>query len=167
MSKKLIVFYSWSGNTKAVASYISEKTGAELLELKAREDEYPVSYQQCISRVAKYGRQYEPELVNDVPELVEYDTVFVGSPCWWGTIANPLRTFLHQNNLTGKIIVPFMTHGTSKLHIQDLEVLCPDSRIVRGLGIYNRYQVDTWENNVSNMGDYKSLVDDWLKQIDV
>ena len=166
MSKKLVVFYSWSGNTKSVAEYISKRTGAELLELKVREDEYPRFYHQCLSRVAKYGKTYEPELVNDVPELTVYDTIFAGSPCWWGTIANPLRSFLHQNDLSGKTIAPFMTHGTSGLRIQDIRGICPGSRITKGLGIFNEYQVSTRENRVSNMGDYKVQVDAWLVQIE-
>lgn len=43
MSDKLVVFYSWGDNTKAVAEYISEKTGADILELKVR-NEYPSEY---------------------------------------------------------------------------------------------------------------------------
>lgn len=166
MSKQLVVFYSWSGNTKAVAEYIREQTGADLLELQVKKDEYPKYYHQCVSRVAKYGRTYEPVLVNNVPDLTVYDTIFIGSPCWWGSIANPLRTFLHENDLSGKILAPFMTHGTSGLHIQEIKRICPDSRIVTGLGIYNDYQVTKRENKVSNMGDYRSQVDFWLKEIE-
>ncbi|WP_425314972.1 hypothetical protein [Veillonella montpellierensis] len=33
--------------------------------------------------------------------------MYVGAPCWWGTITNPLRTFLHQNDLLGKTVAPF------------------------------------------------------------
>ena len=87
MAKKLVVFYSWSDHTRAVAAYLAEQTGADLLELRVREGEYPSNYAQCVSRAAKYGRRYEPELLNAVPDLRAYGTVFVGSPCWWGTIA--------------------------------------------------------------------------------
>lgn len=167
MSKKLVVFYSWSGYTGKVAAYICERTGAVLLELQVNEDEYPRTYQQCVSRVAKHGKGYEPALVNPLPNLTVYDTVFVGSPCWWGTISGPLRSFLHQNDLSGKTIAPFMTHGTSGLRLLEIETLCPDSRITRGLGIFNSYQVSNRENSVSNLGNYKALVDAWLEQLEV
>ena len=165
MAKKLVVFYSWSDHTRAVAAYLAEQTGADLLELRVREGEYPSNYAQCVSRAAKYGRRYEPELLNAVPDLRAYGTVFVGSPCWWGTIAHPVRTFLHQNDLTGKTIALFMTHGTSGLRVQEVPALCPDARVVEGLGIYNRYQVSTREPAVSNLGDFRAQADAWLARI--
>ena len=78
-----------------------------------------------------------------------------------------MRTFLHQSNLTGKTIVPFMTHGTSGLHIADIKGLCPDSKILEGLGIYNCYQVSTTVYKPENMGDFHPLVDAWLQRINL
>lgn len=108
--KKLVVYYSWGNNTKAVAEYISQRLDADLLELKPKEA-YPTDYNACVSKVGRDGKNFEPELSTAIPDLSSYDTIFAGSPCWWGTIANPLRTFLHQNDFSGKTIVPFMTHG--------------------------------------------------------
>ena len=99
-------------------------------------------------------------------DVKKYKVIFAGSPCWWGTIANPLRTFLHSYDFAGKVIAPFMTHGTSGLHVQDIKSLCPGSKVLNGIGIYNKYQVDTSVNTVSNMGDYKAQVGLWLKNMD-
>ena len=140
--KKLVVYYSWGNNTKAVAEYISQRLDADLLELKPKEA-YPTDYNACVSKVGRDGKNFEPELSTAIPDLSSYDTIFAGSPCWWGTIANPLRTFLHQNDFSGKTIVPFMTHGTSGLHVQDVEKLCPGAKIRKGHGIFNTYQVTT------------------------
>jgi len=162
MAKKtLVVYYSWGNNTKAVGEYIAEKLGADSLELKTKTP-YPTDYNDCVSQVGREGAKYEPELSTIIPDLTEYDMVFVGAPCWWGTIANPLRTFLHQNDLGGKTIIPFMTHGTSGLHVQDVKKLCPDSKVLSGLGIYNCYQVTTRTNTAANMGNYKEQVNRWL-----
>ena len=165
MSDKLVVFYSWGDNTKAVAEYISEKTGADIFELKVK-DAYPSDYDACVNKVGRDGKQYEPVLVNESIDIKNNKMIFAGSPCWWGTIANPLRTFLHSYDFAGKIIAPFMTHGTSGLHVQDIKKLCPEARVQSGLGIYNKYQVSTSINSVSNMGDYKSQVDVWLGKIE-
>ncbi len=165
MAKNILVaYYSWGENTKAVAEYIADKIGAELLELKVKKP-YPVDYDACVSQVGRDGKNYEPELSVQIPDLAAYDVVFAGSPCWWGTIANPMRTFLHQNNFAGKTVIPFMTHGTSGLRIQDVKKLCPDSNVLRGCGIFNQYQVSTKINTPANMGNYKIEIDRWLKEL--
>lgn len=162
--KKLVVFYSWGGNTKEAALHIAKRTDADLLELKVKED-YPGDYDACVSQVRRDGAKYEPELSTLIPDLDEYDVIFAGSPCWWGTIANPLRTFLHQSNLSGKTIIPFMTHGTSGLNVRDISALCPHSRVLPGHGIFNRYQVSAFTNTPKNMGDFKTDIDKWLESI--
>lgn len=162
--RMLVAFYSWEGNTKAVAEYIKSKTGADIYEIKTSEA-YPKDWNECVSYVGKLGKNHEPELIGEMPDVSQYDVVFIGSPCWWGTIANPVRTFLHKVDLKGKTIAPFMTHGSSGRRLQEMKKLCPESTVLEGLGIYNRYQVETKENSIDNLGDYKTEVDKWLKSI--
>lgn len=162
--KILVAFYSWGNNTKAVAEYISGRLGADLLELRTKEA-YPADYSACVRKVGRDGAAFEPELDVEIPDLSGYDMVFVGSPCWWGTIAGPLRTFLHQNDFTGKTIFPFMTHGTSGLHVQEIAKLCPGADVRKGHGIFNAYQVSTRKNTPENMGDYRADIDRWLRKI--
>lgn len=162
--KKLVVFYSWGENTKAVAEHIQRKTDADILELKVI-DEYPSDYQECIKRVRQEGRSYAVELKNEMPNLTKYKTIFVGSPCWWGTIASAMRTFLTTYDFTGKTIAPFMTHGTSGLCIQEIKSLCAGANIMEGLSIFNEYQVSTVKNDLKNMKNYEIQTDKWLKRI--
>lgn len=164
MRNRLVVYYSWGNNTKAVAEYLSQRLGADLLELKPKEA-YPTDYDACVRKVGRDGAAYEPELEGEKPDLSSYDVVFVGSPCWWGTIANPVRTFLHQNDFSGKTVVPFMTHGTSGLHVQDVAKLCPGAKVLNGHGIFNSYQVSTKKNAPENMGNYQADIDRWLRKI--
>lgn len=103
MRKSLVAYYSWGNNTRAVAEYIAQKTGSDILELVPDRD-YTTDYNTCVSMVGRDGRNSEPELKSPVPELAAYDVIYAGSPCWWGSIANPLRTFLHRNDFTGKEI---------------------------------------------------------------
>ena len=161
MTNYLVAYYSWGGNTKAVAEYLAGKLGADLLEL-IPEKPYPVGYDACVRQV---GRDGSGSLSTQIPDLSDYDTVFVGSPCWWGTIANPLRTFLHQNDFTGKTVIPFMTHGTSGLHVRDVARLCPRAEVREGHGIFNCYQVSTIRNTPDNMGDYRKDIDQWLQKL--
>lgn len=164
--KILVAWYSWSGYTKAVAEYIAQKLEADRLELRTK-DAYPMDYDACVRKVGRDGAAYEPELDGDILDLSRYDTVFVGSPCWWGTIANPLRTFLHQNNFAGKTVIPFMTHGTSGLHVQDVAGLCPGADVMQGYGIFNCYQVTTKQKTPENIGNYRAEVNQWLATINL
>ncbi|MFQ8807325.1 MAG: flavodoxin [Alistipes indistinctus] len=52
--------------------------------------------------------------------------MFVGSPCWWYTIAPPVATFLSSYDLSGKTIAPFMTHEGSRMgHSEaDIKTVC-------------------------------------------
>ena len=84
---------------------------------------------------------------------------------WWGTIANPVRTFLHQNDFSGKTVVPFIPHGTSGLYVQDVTKLCPGAKVLNGHGIFNSYQVSTKKNAPENMENYQADIDRWLGKI--
>jgi Flavodoxin len=54
---------------------------------------------------------FEPPLNAQVPELARYQTVFLGFPVWGETAPPPIRSFLSSHDLTGKTVIPFITHG--------------------------------------------------------
>ncbi|MCS2958921.1 hypothetical protein NXX53_21800 [Bacteroides salyersiae] len=58
-----------------------------------------------------------------------------------------------------------MTNGTSGKRLQDVKKLCTGATVLDGLSIYNRYQVETKVNTPDNMGDWKTAVDEWLKNV--
>ncbi|MDR1498975.1 MAG: hypothetical protein LBS34_01660 [Rickettsiales bacterium] len=109
--KILVVYYSWGGNTKDLATKIQKKTGGDIFEL-IQENPYPSTYDETI-KVAKsdVDSDFTPPLKGKVNNIEKYDVIFLGSPVWWGTIAPAVKTFLSENDLGGKIIVPFVSHG--------------------------------------------------------
>lgn len=70
-------------------------------------------------------------------DIDAYDVVFVGSPCWWGTVAPPVATFLAAYDWSGKTVAPFMTHGGSRMgrSEDDIEKLCPGATLLGGLPV--------------------------------
>lgn len=162
--KILVAYYSWGGNTKAVGDYIAQKLDVDVLQIEPAQA-YPADYDACVREVGRQGKDYEPELKPTQTNVNDYDIIFVGTPCWWGTIANPLRTFLHRNLFEGKTVIPFMTNGTSGKRLQEVKKLCTGAAVLDGLSIYNRYQVETKVNTPDNMGDWKAEVDEWLKTV--
>lgn len=69
--------------------------------------------------------------------MSKYDTIFVGSPNWWGTISSPIRTFLSDAELAGKSIAPFMTHEGSRMGraVEDIKSICPKSKVLEPLAV--------------------------------
>lgn len=48
-----------------------------------------------------------------VPNMAEYDVVFVGFPIWWYVAPRIIETFLESYDFSGKTVVPFCTSGGS------------------------------------------------------
>lgn len=126
-----------NGNTVVIANNIQEMTGGDLFQL-ITDKVYPADYDATTDLAQKEQRAKERPTLKSQPEnLAEYDVIFLGYPNWWGTIPMALFTFLENNDLSGKIIIPFCTHEGSGLgdSQRDIAKLCPKSKIVDGLAI--------------------------------
>ena len=122
MKKLLIVYYSWSnGNTERIAKTLQRIAGGDLLRIDTAAP-YTGSY----DAVVEQG--FEPALKPLGTNLAGYDVIAVGTPTWWYTMAPAVKTFLHENDLTGKTVVPFMTNGGWPGHvIRDMKSACADA----------------------------------------
>ena len=148
------------GNTAIVAEMIAEQTGADLFEVLPVDDHYPMTYAE-LTDVAKQeqNENARPEYDGEVPDLTQYDTVFVGAPVWWGDWPMIMYTFFENNAdaLSGKTMIPFSTHEGSGLSGFDkkLAEVCPDSTISEGLAIRG--------NDTQNDQDaVRNSVNEWL-----
>lgn len=114
-SKTLVVYFSAEGHTKAVAEQIVELTGADIHRIEAA-DPYAANPYDDSDRIQREAyNDLRPEVANllDKEVIAKYDTIFVGSPCWWHQPAMVVCTFLEAYDLKGKIIVPFFTYGAT------------------------------------------------------
>ncbi|MDR3728741.1 MAG: flavodoxin [Oscillospiraceae bacterium] len=117
----LVVYYSASGNTEAVAGYIAEATGGDLFAITPAEP-YTSDDLNWTDENSRVSREYADESLRDV-ELTttevenwdSYDTVFIGYPIWWGIAAWPTDSFVEANDFTGKTVIPFCTSSSSGL----------------------------------------------------
>ncbi len=137
-SKVLIVYYSHSGNTRKVAREIHKVVGGDLVGIEPLEP-YPNDYSTLVEQAKRELHSgFMPELDQGPVNVESYDTVFVGSPNWWHTIAPPVITFLSRADLSGKTIIPFITHGGggSGRSVSDIANLCPHATVLEGLSVY-------------------------------
>lgn len=152
----LILFYSRSGNTRTFAKEIQRRTGGELVELAPVED-YPADYNACTAQAKKeLAAGVFPDIRPVSANLADYDVIFVGSPNWWSSWSCPVRTFLHQNALEGKTVIPFNTNGGGGWGhmLADLKKFCPKAKIREGLELSG--------GSVAGAG---GKIDSWLKSM--
>ena len=135
--KMLVLYYSQTGNTKAVAEEIANKLGADIEEITMLEP-YDPDFQATIDRCMKDREQgILPEIQPVKADLANYDVIFLGFPVWFGTYAPPVITYLNNADLSGKKIVPFCTFGSGGLEssVKDLVAAEPGAEVLPGYGV--------------------------------
>ncbi len=117
--KVLVVYYSATGSTAAVAKTIAETMKADTFELKPVKpySDDDLNWSNNNSRVAKEHDNPNSRNVQLTATTVDnwksYDTVFIGYPIWWGIAAWPVDGFVKANDFTGKTVIPFCTSSSS------------------------------------------------------
>lgn len=117
--KTLVVYYSATGSTKAVANYIADATGGDLFELEPVEP-YTDEDLDWTNDDSRVSREHDDESLRDV-ELVsttvdnfgEYTELVLCYPIWWSVSAWPVNQFVKSNDFTGKTIIPVCTSASS------------------------------------------------------
>ena len=119
------------GNVQQIAGWVQEETGGDLFSIRVT-DPYPSDWDECLARAnQERGDDARPELVENVENLDQYDTVFLGYPNWWYGVPMALLTFLEQNDLSGKQVYLFCSHGTGGLanSVEIITTAAPDAVI--------------------------------------
>ena len=166
--KMLVLYYSQTGNTKAVAEEIANKLGADIEEITMA-DPYDPDFQATIDRCLKEREQEILPTINPVKaDLANYDVIFLGYPVWFGTYAPPVITFLNDADFSGKKIVPFCTFGSGGLEssVKDLVAAEPNAEVLPGYGV-RAARLDAMPKEVDNFlkasgfleGEYTQLAD--------
>jgi len=135
--KVLIVYLSRTNNTKAIAEIIQDQVGGTLVALEL-EKPYPENYQATVQQVAQENETgYLPPLKTKIDSIEKYNTVFVGFPTWGMQLPPPMKSFLKQYDLSGKMVVPFNTNGGYGIgsSFQTVKQLCPNSNVLEGFTI--------------------------------
>lgn len=135
--RMLVLYYSQTGNTKAVAEEIQSQTGAHI-EAISIEEPYDGTFEQTIARcLEERDKGILPTMRKLKHNPSRYDVVFIGYPVWFGTYAPPIASLARRYNFDEKTVVPFCTFGSGGLNTSaaDLEKALPNSRVERGYGV--------------------------------
>lgn len=146
-AKVLVAFFSRSGNTRVIAGQLARAQRADLFEIVPAEA-YPEDYRQTVDLAKRQtDAGEEPALRTLVTAIARYPTVFLGFPIWGMTAPPPIRSFLAQHVLTGKMVVPFITHGGygTGQSLQVLKRMAPDAKIAEAFVMQSDQERDTFE----------------------
>jgi len=138
MEKKLVAYFSASGVTKKAAERIASQTGADLFEIRPvkpySKADLDWTNKNSRSTLEMKEKDSRVEIAERVPDIKQYDEIFLGFPIWWGVAPHIINSFLEQYDLTGKIISPFATSGGSGYgHTnKELEASAPGAKINPG-----------------------------------
>lgn len=124
--KMLVVYYSWTnGNTEKIAGQLADACNADIERIETVEP-YPEDYDETVEQGRReIDEGFEPEIEPLEHDVDDYDVIAIGTPTWWYTMAPAVRSFLSENDLSGKTVVPFMTNGGwPGSVIDDIEAAC-------------------------------------------
>ena len=156
----LVVYYSATGNTKAVGDVIAQYTDADTFEIipVVEYTDEDLDWTQKNSRV---NLEHEDESLQDialvstiVDNFDSYDTVFIGYPIWWREAAWVVNHFVKDNDFTGKTVIPFCTSSSSDLGES-------------GMHLAEMAGTGNWQEGIRFSGDAEeSEVTEWLDGLD-
>ena len=136
--KILIAYFTWSGNTQGVAYEIQKQTGADIFEITP-EKSYSEDYNTVLREAQRdQHRKARPKLRGRVKNFADYDVIMLGYPNWWASIPAPVATFLEEYDFSGKIIMPFCSHGGGRFgqSLTAIAKLAPNAVITDGLSVH-------------------------------
>ncbi len=157
-SRSLVVYFSATGNTQAVAEELAAQTGADLYEIVPEEpytdDDLNYSDRTTRATVEQNDPDARPAISGSIPNLDQYDTIYIGYPIWWGDMPRILYTFFDACDFSGKTVAPFCTSGSSGISgtVDTIEGLEPDALVTVGLSVKGADAFDA-VNNISQWLD--------------
>lgn len=148
-----------TGSTQFIAQLVQKQTHGDLFRLETT-SAYPRQHD-ALLRVAEKEQQTQarPALKTPLPALSDYDTIYVGYPIWWYTMPMVIYSLFEQNDFAGKTVIPFTTHGGSRLadSLREIARMQPQAKLVtRALSISR--------NDISDP-DVPAQVEQWVKQV--
>ena len=118
----------------------------------------PSDWDECLARAnQERGDDARPQLEESVENLESYDVVFLGYPNWWYGVPMALLSFLEQNDLSGKQVYLFCSHGTGGLanSVEIITQAAPDALI-------SDHIFDCYEEDAASS---QEAIQNWVREL--
>ena len=133
MKRKLVAYFSASGNTAKLAENLADAIGADVFAIEPMipytNEDLDWHNKSSRSSLEMADKDSRPAIGRMRDNMEDYDTIYVGFPIWWYIAPTIINTFLESYDLTGKTIIPFATSGGSEMGDTNmyLQPSCPES----------------------------------------
>lgn len=159
----LVLYCSRTGSTERMAQQIQKVLDCDILEVEpqvAYDSDYNGMLSRAQEELSAIRQGNYPAIKTSVEDFDDYDIVFVGYPIWYGSIATPMQTFLHNHasKFAGKRIALFATSGSSSIStsVDEARVLCSGTTFTETLLLTS-----------STLSQMESRVSAWLETLGV
>lgn len=109
MTRRLVVYFSWTGTTAKVARALAERLGADLEEIRETRPRSPGfgRFRAAMEAMLRLPAPIAP------PErdLSAYGLILLGGPVWAQSMASPIRSFIRRRLPKTARIALFCTEG--------------------------------------------------------
>lgn len=129
--KVLVAYFSATGTTQKMAQAIADATNGTLYEItpSPRYTSADLNWNDSKSRstIEMKDPDCRPALAGEKIDASAYDVIFLGYPIWWDLAPRQVNTWIEQQKLEGKTVIPFATSGGSSIKgsEKDLKRLYP------------------------------------------
>lgn len=129
MNNALVIYYSFSGNSKKIADYVQKKLNADILELKPKVP-FSSDYDEVVEEWQNNDIKRDVEIENIDKDLNQYNKIVLITGTWWYSITPVMKRFLKDYDLSGKdVIVASSNAGWIGHSLKDYETLLKNSNI--------------------------------------
>lgn len=155
--KTLVLYYSYTGNTKSIAQEVQKKLNCNIAEIVPVVS-YSTDYDTVVDQAhVDVNKEYKPEVKPLGVNISDYDVIVIGSPVWWYHVASPVLTVLHLNDWSGKSVYTFATNaGWIGKTFDDFE------KEMKGASIKSKMNI-IFDNG--KLKTSQSKIDEWINSI--
>ena len=163
--KTLVVYYSYTGNSREIVNTLTSQIDADVLEIQPAEkglkyevNNYALGTQLLNAIKANPNNASSYPAIDPVTtSLTDYQNIIIVTPLWWSQMAAIMQTYLfnYGPQMAGKhvgLIVSSASSGISQV-VADAKRLVPDAT----------WMGDALSIKNSNRSNAASLIENWLK----
>lgn len=156
--KNLIAYYSWTGNTEAVAKELQKKIGGDLQRIGEIKQRMPgIGFAgAAVSALLGLKSQLKPMDFS----LKSYDRIIIGGPMWAGKSTPAINAFISKADFTNKNVYLFVTLADDKAPLKVIDSM--KKRIEnRGGKVIDSFFVQTQMGQIVSPEKVKELLPSW------
>ncbi len=155
--KRIIVYYSLSGNTEEAVKSVAEKLDCEILKI----DTVKAMPKSFAARILVGGGQVAMNIVPEIKpidkDMNDYDEIFIGTPIWNSKGVPAINAFLSDENVCRKVTGLIITSGGGEIDkcVKALETKLPNLK----------YRVSLLDKKHKDFGLNREKINQFVEQI--